>query len=150
MGKFSANLIVHGQTLISPEFPNLTIGDLSKKIGLAISNDIRKNKKTRFKNVKGKQGQNRKGMYQLKRQKKSDDIKIAEAVNKSGRTYVKEIDKERDRYTGKAGEFAVISELLFRQYNASLTSLDNGIDIIALKDGMTYYIQAKTDRKSVV
>ena len=62
---------------------------------------------------------------------------------------MKKINKQIDKRTvnlrtGKGGEAAVMSELLFRGYNASLLSVDAGIDIAALKDGRTYLIQVKT------
>lgn len=47
-------------------------------------------------------------------------------------------------YIGKAGECAVISELMFRGYNANTMLLDEGIDIIATKNNIYYYIQVKT------
>ncbi|OGZ24046.1 MAG: hypothetical protein A3A08_01375 [Candidatus Nealsonbacteria bacterium RIFCSPLOWO2_01_FULL_41_9] len=47
-------------------------------------------------------------------------------------------------YIGKAGEHAVLSELLFRGYNAALMSVDVGIDIVATKDNETFNIQIKT------
>ncbi|MCY4161439.1 MAG: HTH domain-containing protein [Flavobacteriaceae bacterium] len=48
------------------------------------------------------------------------------------------------QYIGKAGEFYVASELLFRGYNASIMSLDEGMDIIALKNNKLFSIQVKT------
>ncbi len=48
------------------------------------------------------------------------------------------------QYIGKAGEFYVASELLFRGYNANIMSLDEGIDIIALKNNRLFSIQIKT------
>jgi len=47
-------------------------------------------------------------------------------------------------YIGKAGEHAVLSELLFRGYNAALMSVDVGVDIVATKDNETFNIQIKT------
>jgi len=47
-------------------------------------------------------------------------------------------------HIGIAGEHAVVSELLFRGYNTSLMSVDIGIDLVAIKDSRTYYIQVKT------
>lgn len=130
---------------ISDEFPLLSIDELANKIGAAISKDINNNKrKTRFRNIKGDRGQNRKGMYALKKQRKSKEKKIVETIQNREKTYEEKPSKERDRFTGSAGEFAVISELLFRQFNASIISVDEGIDIIATKDKETYYIQAKT------
>lgn len=52
-----------------------------------------------------------------------------------------QIDKT---FEGAAGETAVISELLFREYNANRMMVDKGIDIVASKDNVYYYIQVKT------
>jgi hypothetical protein len=60
-----------------------------------------------------------------------------------------ELQEEEEReaeggYVGKAGEHAVLSELLFRGYNASLMAVDTGIDILATKDNKTFNLQVKT------
>ena len=47
-------------------------------------------------------------------------------------------------YIGKGGEYAVMSELLFSGYNANTMTVDDGIDIVASKDNIFYYIQVKT------
>ncbi len=47
-------------------------------------------------------------------------------------------------YIGKAGEHAVLSELLFRGYNAALMSVDVGVDIMASKNNEVFNIQVKT------
>lgn len=47
-------------------------------------------------------------------------------------------------YVGKAGEHAVLSELLFRGYNAALMSVDTGMDILATKENEVFNIQVKT------
>jgi Holliday junction resolvase len=47
-------------------------------------------------------------------------------------------------FTGKAGEHLVCSELLFRGFNASIMSVDVGMDIIATKNNKLYSIQIKT------
>ena len=47
-------------------------------------------------------------------------------------------------FTGKAGEFAVMSELLFWGYNASIMSVDDGIDVIASKNNKYFHVQVKT------
>jgi Holliday junction resolvase len=51
---------------------------------------------------------------------------------------------EHNMSTGKGGEFAVASELLFRDYNANILTVDSGVDIAAIKDGKTYLFQVKT------
>ncbi len=62
---------------------------------------------------------------------------------------IKEIEEEEKRkvesgYVGKGGEFLVCSELLFRGYNASIMSVDVGMDIIATKESKLFGIQVKT------
>jgi len=47
-------------------------------------------------------------------------------------------------FTGKGGEHLVCSELLFRGFNASIMSVDVGIDIVAVKDNALFGIQVKT------
>lgn len=47
-------------------------------------------------------------------------------------------------YTGKAGEHLVCSELLFRGFNASIMSVDVGMDIVAVKENQLFGIQVKT------
>ena len=47
-------------------------------------------------------------------------------------------------FTGKAGECAVMSELLFRGYNVNRMMVDGGIDLVAFNDGSYYFYQVKT------
>lgn len=47
-------------------------------------------------------------------------------------------------FTGKGGEHLVCSELLFRGFNASIMSVDVGMDIIAVKNNQLFGIQVKT------
>lgn len=47
-------------------------------------------------------------------------------------------------YVGKAGECAVMSELLFNGYNVNNMMVDEGIDLVASKNNVFYYIQVKT------
>jgi hypothetical protein len=47
-------------------------------------------------------------------------------------------------YIGKAGEHAVCSALLLRGFNASIMSVDEGMDIVATKDDQLYELQVKT------
>jgi hypothetical protein len=47
-------------------------------------------------------------------------------------------------FTGKGGEYLVCSELLFRGFNASIMSVDVGIDIVAVKEKQLFGIQVKT------
>lgn len=68
-----------------------------------------------------------------------------EANNIKGEVVKKEIlEKIGSGFVGKAGEHFVTSELLFRGYNASIMSVDIGMDIIATKDNKLYSLQVKT------
>jgi hypothetical protein len=113
----------------------LSLEDLSKKISSILSNDILKNKnKSIFTKPKNSRGGVKRGIYKLKQQRKSlpKDIIIPQqpVVNAL--------------YTGKAGEFAVMSELLFWGFNSSYMAVDDGIDIVATKDNKYFHIQVKT------
>ncbi|ROS90559.1 hypothetical protein [uncultured Duncaniella sp.] len=48
------------------------------------------------------------------------------------------------RFKGAAGECAVMSELLFRGYNANRMIVDEGVDLVAVKENIYYYVQVKT------
>jgi Holliday junction resolvase len=69
----------------------------------------------------------------------------------------KNIEAEREEYerivvessfTGKGGEHLVCSELLFLGFNASIMSVDVGVDISAIKNGQFFGIQVKTSQKN--
>jgi len=96
-----------------------------------------------------------------KKGKASDFIKTAPSTyslnpNKAVITEKKKIkEKETEQededkikiegaFVGKAGEHLVCSELLFRGFNASIMSVDVGMDIIATKDNKLFSIQVKT------
>jgi HB1/ASXL restriction endonuclease-like protein with HTH domain len=92
--------------------------------------------------------------------KASDFIKVSPstyAINpdKPKITELKETEEEVQEeeklavdgsYIGKGGEPLVCSELLFRGFNASIMSVDTGLDIVATKDNRLFGIQVKTAR----
>ncbi len=47
-------------------------------------------------------------------------------------------------YLGKGGECMVMGELLFRGYNVNNMMVDEGIDLVACKDNVFFYVQVKT------
>jgi hypothetical protein len=59
-------------------------------------------------------------------------------------TIEEESERITNQYVGKAGEHLVVSELLFRGFNATIMPVDAGIDILATKDDRIYNIQVKT------
>lgn len=59
-----------------------------------------------------------------------------------------EIEPISTQYIGKAGEHLVVSGLLFKGYNASIMSVDEGLDIVATKEERLYNIQVKTSTEN--
>ena len=57
-------------------------------------------------------------------------------------------EKVGSGFTGKAGEHYVTSELLFRGYNASIMTVDIGMDVIATKENKLFSLQVKTSNLS--
>jgi Holliday junction resolvase-like predicted endonuclease len=115
-------------------FPNEIEGDIESvknKFSAAISSDIKRKKaKSKFRKIKNKRGGYQKGKYRLKIERKIHTLQKLPAVT--------------TQYTGKAGEHAVLSELLFNGYNASIMTVDDGIDIVASKNNSYFHIQVKT------
>lgn len=94
-----------------------------------------KSKAPQFSKVKNGSNGFRRGVYRIKPQKSLPLTPVAPP-------------RAPTNYVGKAGEFAVMSELLFRGFNASVMSVDEGIDLVASKDGRYFHIQVKTANKS--
>lgn len=55
-----------------------------------------------------------------------------------------DVELQSKDFTGKAGECAVMSELLFRGYNVNRMMVDGGIDLVGFHDGSYYFYQVKT------
>lgn len=53
-------------------------------------------------------------------------------------------DTPDSNYLGKAAECVVMGELLFRGYNVNSMMVDEGVDLVASKNNMFFYIQVKT------
>lgn len=71
------------------------------------------------------------------------------AKPKESKEKIKELIQQEKKkvsggYIGKAGEHFVASELLFRGYNASIMSVDVGMDVIATKENQLFSLQVKT------
>jgi len=120
--------------MVIGRFPNISISPtvLPNKISGILSADARKRGiKASFSKVKNKSGGYKRGVYRLKRKPVVNPVPtIAPKVS--------------SQYTGKAGETAVISELLFYGFNASGMAVDDGIDVIAGKNNRFFHIQVKT------
>jgi len=68
-------------------------------------------------------------------------LKIDKVAPVSTTVQAPKIDRS---FFGRAGEYAVMSELLFWGFNSSIMSVDDGIDIVASKNGSFFHIQVKT------
>jgi hypothetical protein len=120
--------------MLIERFPNLPVTgeQLPGKIsGVLASNVKKKGGKAQFAKVKNKTGGLKRGIYRLKKMPVVTPVPtVAPTVS--------------SQYTGKAGENAVISELLFYGFNASAMAVDDGIDIVASKNNNYFHIQVKT------
>lgn len=126
---------------IVTKYPNIqsNIEELSTKISSLLAADIKRKKSdSLFSKPKNKAGGYRRGIYRLKVGRRF--------VPKSFR--VPEQPRVTSQFTGKAGEFSVMSELLFFGFNASAMTVDDGIDIVASKDDSYFHIQVKTANSS--
>jgi len=121
--------------LLAARYPavygGLDLEDLAKKVGQSISNHIRTAKqKAKISRVTNGKGGHLSGMYKAKQRRV--------------RTPQAEPPQVSNLYTGKAGEYGLLSELLFRGYNASIMTVDEGIDVVASKENKYFHIQVKT------
>lgn len=129
------------------EYKDYDLNILLKKVSSFMANHTSKIVKGERKIVKGEfyervpngKGGYRKGVYRLRkpsRKKKKPERPIIIPIPT--------IESYDTNYIGSAGEMAVCSELLFREYNVSQMSVDDGVDVVAIKNGKTFYIQVKT------
>lgn len=124
------------------------IDEVKSKVSSYLSNHTSKKVRGERKIVKGElyervpngKGTYKKGVYRLRRQRRRPEpIPVPNPI-----TPRQTSESSEKNYIGSAGEMAVCSELLFREYNVSRMSVDDGVDIIAIKNGKTFYIQVKT------
>jgi len=104
--------------------------NLKEKLSYHLNKNA-KIKSAQFTKVKNGNGGYKRGVYRFKKQSR---LPLTPVVSENFGT----------AYTGKAGEFAVLSELLFRGFNASIMSVDEGIDLVASKDNKYFHVQVKT------
>ncbi|NHB59474.1 hypothetical protein G9F32_15880 [Acinetobacter sp. 194] len=119
------------------KYPHIPIAmeQLPQKVSSILSTDIAKNKtKSVFTKPKNKSGGTKRGIYRIKTPRSTIPKEIV----------IPQQPKVTSSYTGKAGEFAVMSELLFFGFNASYMAVDDGIDIVATKENKYFHIQVKT------
>lgn len=107
---------------------------LAQKLSSQLSSHLRsKGRSSRFGKVKNKTGGFKKGIYRLRGKSATPAKRV-----------VPEPPKLSTLFTGKAGEFGVLSELLFWGFDASVMTVDQGIDVVASKDNKFFLVQVKT------
>lgn len=118
---------------------NLSVEEFSRRLQAALASNLKlKTRKPSFARVEGKKkGQYKRGWYR---------VKIEKTPTAAAQIAPPDTDKA---FTGKAGEYAVMSELLFWEFNASVMAVDDGIDVIASKGNKYFHIQVKTAAEQV-
>jgi hypothetical protein len=112
----------------------LSADEFSARLSSALAGNLKlKTQAPSFVRLPGKKkGSYKRGWYRLK-------------IDRSGPVMAAiEIPESDKAFTGKAGELAVMSELLFWGYNASSMLVDSGIDVVASKGNKYFHIQVKT------
>lgn len=114
------------------------LDDLPARLSGSLSQNV-KSKQPVFAKVKNGLGGYKKGIYRLKKKR------VVKAARPPEENLVTEsVEATSTQFTGKGGEYAVMSELLFRGFNSSVMTVDDGIDLIAEKNNSYYHIQVKT------
>lgn len=125
---------------------DMSADEIQKKITSILNREVKKKNSddTDFVKVKNtKTGNFKLGVYKLRSIKKPllpqpiKDPLLDEPLSQTS-------DKITTNYIGKAGEYAVMSELLFHGYNANNMSVDEGVDIVACKNNLFFFVQVKT------
>lgn len=119
--------------------------DPSKNMWVAITKDIKKSTESEFVKTAG-------STYKLRspdsktvhRDDRSPDPTKPETTERGSLSQNTKKDKMHKQRLGAAGEHRVLSELLLRGYDADRRTIDDGVDILAEKDGCQFYIQVKT------
>lgn len=135
----TANTELHvdeiAQRAISGGFVHGSTPDaLAKKLSATLSQSV-KRPTTPFAKIKNRTGGFKRGVYRLKKTR----------AGAPEPTIPEPPPIEDTGFVGRGGEYAVMSELLFRGFNVSLMSVDKGIDIVAANDKDKYFhLQVKT------
>lgn len=140
------------QTSIS-DFKNEQIDELKKRVNSFLARNVKSATPQFSKVMNVKTKRPKKGVYSLAKKKpKKPIIRVDQQSNSTKKIEEKNVSdfnikgrtNANNNYFGKAGEYAVVSELLFRNFDASIMSVDLGIDITASKNDKFYFIQVKS------
>jgi Holliday junction resolvase-like predicted endonuclease len=134
----STNLFTEAEDFeaVKTRVNTILLADVSKKSG---------NEYSKVKN--SKTGKFKRGYYKLAGSVKETKLPVTPIDSMKSPEQPAPISEEPiNLFTGKAGECAVLSELLFRGYNANLMMVDDGVDIVASKNNIYYFLQVKTSQ----
>lgn len=114
---------------------------ITKRVQTILSQDVRKKGTNVFVKVKNsKTGKERRGYYKLKPTRPTGPV-----VNPIPAQESAIMPSNPDNlFVGKAGECAVMSELLFKGYNVNTLLVDDGVDVVASKNNVFFLVQVKT------
>lgn len=113
----------------------MTEEDFATKVAAALAANVKTKSPTFIKPKNPKTGVARKGYYKLKRTAMQPVVLIPKI----------KAPAVKSTFAGKAGEYAVASELLFWGYNVATAAIDEGIDLIVETRPNTFkYVQVKT------
>lgn len=116
---------------------NMTIPveDFAVKLSSALAANVKSKNPSFIKPVNPKTKAKKKGVYKLKRTAMEPIVSIPKVKAPPVKT----------TFAGRAGEYAVASELLFWGYNVSTLAIDEGIDLIVeTRPNVFRFIQVKT------
>jgi hypothetical protein len=124
---------IAAQAVATNQNMTLSVEAFSKKLQGALASHLKlKTTKPLFARVMGKKGVSRRGWYRLKQERTTSPIaNVAPPEVSTG-------------FIGRAGEYAVMAELLFWGYNVSMMAVDSGVDIVAEKSNCYFNVQVKT------
>ena len=99
---------------------------LSARISGAASQNVN-SKNPILKRVSNNKGGPKRGFYHPLKKRKTRTQVPKEHL------FIEDVESPKTQYVGRAGEFAVMSELLFRVFNCSTMTVDDGMDMCCLK-----------------
>lgn len=123
---------------------NIEYDIIEKKVQNICAQDAKKKSSDITRVINPKTNKPKKGWYRFV-VRKGNTIKIAPTDPVSPLPInVPAAPKMATTFEGKAGECAVMSELLWRGYNVNTFLVDDGVDVVASKNNMFYLLQVKT------
>lgn len=120
----------------------LSEDEFSKKVAASLAANV-KTQAPSFAKIPNKTGGFKKGVYRVKVQR-ARTLPKAQTSRVQGTLPLEPSEPVSSNFLGKAGEFAVMAEMLYRGFNASLMAVDEGVDLVASKNNQYFHIQVKT------